>query len=203
MPNWSKIIAGLNKLIDEVGNGLGFWPKSTPLAGYAEDGPYHCEDCSFLKGKKEGNIFVDSNGKGRCPHPVMLADKKTKKDKDGFAIVNINKGCCEFVDQIPDKPGEPEGLVQISGVQMKKHPYSHTVIEHHDDGSHTVHHIHKKHGYVHNTPAREGDVRGAAADHDGMLDHMIDHTSDANMGEDQNAEQVPLAAGGKLPGQVA
>lgn len=198
MANWTKVIAGLKKLVEEIG---AFWPKSTPLAGYAEDGPYHCEDCSFLKGKKEGKIFVDENGKGRCPHPVMIADPKTKKDKDGAAIVNINKGCCEFVDQIPDKPGEPEGLVQISGIQgnkmAKKHPYSHTMIEHLKDGSHVIHHIHEKHGHVHNTPARDGDVRGAAGDHDGMLDHVIDYTSDPNMGEDQDAEQTPLAAAGK------
>ncbi len=110
MPNWTQVIAGLKKLVEEIG---AFWPKSTPLAGYAEDGPYHCEDCSFLKGKKEGSIFVDENGKGRCPHPVMLADLKVKKDKSGIAIVNIEKGCCEFVDQIPHKPGQSEGLVQI------------------------------------------------------------------------------------------
>ena len=199
MVDWKKIIAGLKKLVAEVGE---FWPKSTPLAGYAEDGPYHCEDCKWLKGKVEGKIFTDESGKGRCPHPAMLADSKTKKDKDGIAIVNIPKGCCEFVDQIPHKPGESEGLIQISGTQgnkmAKKHSFSHTIVEHHNDGSHTVHHIHGKHGYQHTAPVRDGDVRGAAADHDGMLDHVIDHTSDPNMGEDQDSEQTPLAAAGKV-----
>ena len=60
---------------------------------------------------------------------------------------------------------------------MKKHKFSHSVIEHHSDGSHTIHHIHEKHGHAHSVPVRDGDVRGAAGDHDQMLDHMMDHTS--------------------------
>lgn len=79
---------------------------------------------------------------------------------------------------------------------MKKHKFSHTVTEHHNDGSHTIHHIHEKHGHVHNVPVREGDVRGAAADHDGMMDHMMDHTSAPNPGEDKDANNVALAAPG-------
>ena len=66
---------------------------------------------------------------------------------------------------------------------MKKHKFSHTVIEHHSDGSHTIHHIHEKHGHVHNVPVRDGDVKGAAGDHDAMVDHLMDHTSDMNPGE--------------------
>ena len=66
---------------------------------------------------------------------------------------------------------------------MRKHNFSHTVIEHHEDGSHTIHHIHKKHGHVHDVPKRDGDVKGAAADHDSMLDHVMDHTSQPNPGE--------------------
>lgn len=79
---------------------------------------------------------------------------------------------------------------------MKKHPYSHTVIEHHGDDSHTVHHIHEKHGHVHNVPTREGDVRGAAGNHDGMMDHIMDHTSAPNPGEGKDADNVALQAPG-------
>lgn len=199
MANWQKVIAGLKKLVEDIG---AFWPGgSTPVAGYAEDGPYHCEDCRFLRGKLEGKIFVDANGKGRCPHPVMLADPKVKKDADGKAIVNIQKGCCEFVDQIPHKKGEPEGLVQIAGLEgnddMAKHgDFSHTVVTHHNDGTKTIHHIHRKHGHVHAVPEREGDVVGAVGDHDEMMDHMMDHTSEANEGEDQDAEQKPYPGPG-------
>jgi hypothetical protein len=75
---------------------------------------------------------------------------------------------------------------------MKKHKFSHSVIEHHADGSHTVHHIHEKHGHAHSVPVRDGDVRAAAGDHDHMLDHMMDHTSDMNPGEghDENEEAL-------------
>jgi hypothetical protein len=77
---------------------------------------------------------------------------------------------------------------------MKKHPYSHTVVEHHNDGSHTIHHIHQKHGHVHNVPVRDGDMRGAAGDHDGMMDHIMDHTSAPNHGEDKDVNNAALPA---------
>lgn len=87
---------------------------------------------------------------------------------------------------------------------MKKHEFSHSVVEHHDDGSHTIHHIHKKHGYVHTTPKRDGDVKGSAGDHDQLMDHMMDHTSNMNHGEaeaDQGQHGVPppQAAAAGLP----
>lgn len=88
---------------------------------------------------------------------------------------------------------------------MKNHHFSHTVVEHHQDGSHTVHHIHEKHGHVHDLPVRDGDVRGAAADHDGMMDHMMDHTSAPNPGEDKdvnNAAITPPGAAAAAPPQA-
>jgi hypothetical protein len=97
---WLKKIAGLKRLLSEVGP---LWPRSTKLAGYAEDGPYHCEDCIYLKRDKEGKAFSDDNGKGRCVHSVMIADSEVKKDKSFLPIVNIEKGCCEFVDQTKGK----------------------------------------------------------------------------------------------------
>jgi hypothetical protein len=78
---------------------------------------------------------------------------------------------------------------------MKRaHPFSHTVIEHHGDGSHTIHHIHGKHEHVHTVPERDGDVRGGAGDHDGMLDHLIDHTGEPAEGEDKDESNQPLGA---------
>lgn len=95
--SWLKKIAGLKRLISSVGP---LWPSpSTKLAGYAEDGPYHCEDCVYLKGKKQGNVFKDENGMGRCIHAVMIADPEVMKDSKSLPIVNIERGCCEFVDQ--------------------------------------------------------------------------------------------------------
>lgn len=66
----------------------------------------------------------------------------------------------------------------------KHHKFTHTTIEHHDDGSHTVTHHHKD-GAPH-------DKKYAAADHDSMLDGVMDHTSAPNPGE---AESQPAAAG--------
>lgn len=68
----------------------------------------------------------------------------------------------------------------------KTHPFSHTVIEHHHDGSSTIHHIHGQHGFSPNIPKRDGDVRGAAGNHDEYMDHMIDHLSEPNEDEDSD-----------------
>ena len=93
--SWLKKISALKTLIAKVGP---LWPKSTKLAGYAEKGPYHCQNCEYLRGVKQNNIFKDEDGKGRCGQSVMMADPEVKKDDKGFPIVNIQMGCCEFVE---------------------------------------------------------------------------------------------------------
>lgn len=96
--SWLKKIAALKRMLNEIGP---LWPSpSTRLAGYAEDGPYHCEDCVYLK--KDFN----EDGQGRCSQPVMIADSQVKHDNKGLAIVNIQRGCCEFVE--PPKAAEPK-----------------------------------------------------------------------------------------------
>jgi len=45
--SWIRKIYLLKKLIKEIGR---LWTSGTTLAGYDEEGPYHCEDCIFLKG---------------------------------------------------------------------------------------------------------------------------------------------------------
>lgn len=79
----------------------------------------------------------------------------------------------------------------------RKHPFSHSVVEHHRDGSHTVHHIHEKHNHVHTAPEKDGDVKGGAGDHDSMIDHMMQHTSMPNPGEghDESNQSMGAAAG--------
>lgn len=67
---------------------------------------------------------------------------------------------------------------------MKKHKFTHTHIEHHADGSHTVHHVHEE--------GPHKDVKGAVADHDGMIDHLMDHTSEPNDGEDKDENEESL-----------
>ena len=67
------------------------------------------------------------------------------------------------------------------------HGYTATHIEHHADGSHTVHHVHED--------GPHKDVRSAVADHDGLMDHIMDHTSQPNPGEaEAQAGPVPAAA---------
>jgi len=93
--SWLKKIAALKRLLREVGP---MWPNSTKLSGYAESGPYHCEDCTFLKKNPDGTKFKDANGKGRCNQPVVISDPEVKHDYIGLCIENIERGCCEFVD---------------------------------------------------------------------------------------------------------
>lgn len=76
------------------------------------------------------------------------------------------------------------------------HGHTHTHVEHHADGSHTVHHVHE------DGPAH--DKKYAAADHDGMIDGMMDHTSMPNPGEAeaQAGPQGAAPAGPVAPAAV-
>lgn len=77
-------------------------PKGTAIAEYAEDGPYHCMDCWYLKSRDPR-----SNPLGYCNEPHMLKDPKTQKAEIGgakVAVVNKQRGCCRFVD--PVQPGD-------------------------------------------------------------------------------------------------
>lgn len=66
----------------------------TPIAGYSELGPFHCEDCIF---KSKG----PDKEHGLCHEKHVLADVKRgkiKKDEiSGLAIVHLERGCCEYV----------------------------------------------------------------------------------------------------------
>lgn len=96
--NWPQIIDGLRKLLDKVGE---IWPKSTKLAGFASDGPYHCANCEYLTASRD-----------RCNQAVMMADPEVEHDEKGLAIISDpERQCCEFV--------EPEKLVQI-GSEYKR-----------------------------------------------------------------------------------
>ena len=103
--SWLKIIGKLKRFLNVVGP---IW-TGTKLSGYSESGPFHCGDCGYLKGLKDGNVFKDKDGQGRCNQPVVIADSEVKKDESGRPIVNIEIGCCEFVEPLKKK----ETLVQI------------------------------------------------------------------------------------------
>jgi hypothetical protein len=70
--------------------------------------------------------------------------------------------------------------------KKKHHPYVHTHITHHDDGSHTIHHEHHD-GKSHKSYA--------VADHDGMMDGLMDHTSAPNPGEAEASSGGAAAPG--------
>jgi broad specificity phosphatase PhoE len=94
--NWPVIIEGLNSLISRVGP---IWPKSTKLAGFASDGPYHCADCEYLN--EAGN---------RCKQEVMMADPEVQHDEKGLAIItDAAHQCCEFVEPEGETEQEPQG----------------------------------------------------------------------------------------------
>ena len=71
------------------------------------------------------------------------------------------------------------------------HGFTHTHIEHHADGSHTVHHQHEE--------GMEHDVKHAVANLDGAHDSMQDNLGTPNPGEaaaDMGQHGVPPAIAG-------
>jgi hypothetical protein len=85
--------------------------------------------------------------------------------------------------------------------KKKKHHFSHTHIEHHDDGSATVHHQHES------DPKK--DIKHAVADTDQMHDSLEDHIGTpnageaaANVGDHGVAEPAASAAGLPAPGMA-
>lgn len=69
----------------------------------------------------------------------------------------------------------------------RKHPYSHTHVEHHKDGSMTVHHQHES--------DTSQDMKHAVPDLDSLHDSMEEHLGEPNADE---GEQMQVAEGGGL-----
>ncbi len=70
----------------------------TPISGYSEDGPFHCEDCIHRVDPKSSY----------CIHPVVVADPALKNrlvqisDGDTFKLtiqIDLMRGCCRYVNQ--------------------------------------------------------------------------------------------------------
>lgn len=71
--------------------------QGTPVSGYEEKGPYHCEDCIHRIGGSGSDLPF-------CIHPVVLSDPKLKKFKTKYenqdAIhIDMDHGCCAYVNQ--------------------------------------------------------------------------------------------------------
>ena len=116
------------------------------------------------------------------------------------ATVDMPAGC-EGVQ----RPISPEGwCIRFKEISMAEkhahHGFTHTHITHHPDGSATVHHVH------HEGPHK--DVHHAVADHDALMDSMMEHTSAPNPGEaeaaaGQHGIPAPMAGPAGLPIQGA
>ena len=74
------------------------------------------------------------------------------------------------------------------------HGFTHTHIEHHADGSHTVHHVHESDPKM--------DVKGGKAGLDEVHDSLQDHIGTPNPGEAE-AQAGPAPAGAPAPAAAA
>ncbi len=120
--------------------------------------------------------------------------------------------CIHFIPQTLNMPAGCEGVqrpiaesgwcIRFKEISMKHphHGFTDTHVKHHADGSATVHHVH------HEGPHK--DVHHAVADHDALMDSMMEHTSAPNPGENQADQGVhgipaPQAQMAGLPVQGA
>jgi broad specificity phosphatase PhoE len=76
----------------------------TLVSGYAENGPFHCQDCIHA-----------SRVNSSCNHPVVVADpdlqgRLIQIDSGPAVTVSLEKGCCRFV-----KPPDVIALVMRHG----------------------------------------------------------------------------------------
>jgi hypothetical protein len=71
--------------------------KGTKVGGYEEHGPYHCEDCIHQTD-------------GFCEHPAIMSDPELKgrRNQDGLVKINLEHGCCEYVNQPKPKQDDED-----------------------------------------------------------------------------------------------
>jgi hypothetical protein len=147
-------------------------------------------------------------------------ERKNKPESEKFSHSEVDyenpsthpheecEDCEHFIPETDEAPAGCEGVQKpiaegawckrFKRDTMKKHKFSHTVIEHHHDNSHSVHHIHEKHGFQ-GPAVHDDDVKSAVGDHDAMMDHVMDHTSSPNPGEGKDVANAPMAAAGAPP----
>lgn len=98
----SLVMPSMGSIYDETG---------TPCSGYAENGPYHCEDC----------IHKTAPDEPFCIHPKVIGDPALQ---DCLVMINgrpatkicMEHGCCRYVrppakmeDSKPEGPEEAHG----------------------------------------------------------------------------------------------
>jgi hypothetical protein len=77
---------------------------------------------------------------------------------------------------------------------MPKHKFTHTHIEHHPDGSKTIHHVHKD--------GPQHDVKHAVPNMDGVHDSLEEHMGEPNKGEAEAMAQPAAPAAPIAPPAV-
>lgn len=89
--------------VKDILGGAGSGGIGTKIAEYSERGPFHCEDCIYLKTPGPDKEH------GLCKEKHMLKDPEVKTDKkSGLKIVNIELGCCRYVRPPKGKKNETE-----------------------------------------------------------------------------------------------
>lgn len=138
--------------------------------------------------------------------------KKFTHDQVGYEFPSTHPGqhcvgCEHFIPATDKMPAGCEGVqrpIQLAAwchrfepmEKNMKHGFTHSHIEHHSDGSHTIHHFHHK--------GPEHDVKHAVADLDGVHDSMQDHLGTPNPGEasadaGDHGVPPPMAGAAGLP----
>lgn len=135
--------------------------KGTGYEGEAGKGSFSCDNCEYWRESDTS-----------CGQKDMMAKSQLPRTRDGRVIVDP-KGCCEFVDR-------------KGGKKMKKHGFSHTHVDIHNDGSATIHHVHES-----GDPLK--DVHHAVADLDGIHDSLEDHLNPDEEKEHEEHEALEEA----------
>ena len=110
--------------------------------------------------------------------------------------------CAHFIPETPESPAGCEGVQRpiaekawchrFKEKTMKHHKIKAAHVKFHKDGSMTSHLEHED--------GEKHDIHSGHANHDAMMDHLMEHTSAPNPGEaEANAGPAPAAAPG-MPG---
>jgi hypothetical protein len=91
--DWSDGIPGTEALGQPLMGSI-YDEAGTKVSGYAEDGPYHCEDC----------IHKTAPDEPFCIHPCVLGDPALQNrvmliDNRPVVKINMERGCCKYVKQ--------------------------------------------------------------------------------------------------------
>jgi hypothetical protein len=179
---------------------LDLGPNHVPAIRVPKGGS-SCATCKFLaKNQKDctNEYFIKWHGSELIPAPIdsycsdwyepVIPIKDIKNTSEEQAEEKISPGIHLMMSRL----GIPEEQ-EVEHEHKRGHGFHSTHIQHHKDGSHTIHHMHDA--------GPEHDVKAAVGGHDEMLDHLIDHTSPGPNPGEAEANAGPVA--GATPAPVA